>query len=94
MYLSLLKWVGPPVLVLLILAGVYFKGRSVERRSHVQEQLQLILKRKQAEQKVIDHGVKIKRKVDESRQAKPIKDDRDSCLLSTDPLEGACESLL
>ncbi len=95
-WLSLVKYILPPILIIGLAIGIYYKGRSVERKTHVQEQLRVTIERLKADQDVVAVGEKIKRKVEVVKKAPPskAKDDAYSCLFSNAPLEGKCDSFL
>lgn len=95
-WLSLAKYILPPILIIGVLVGIYYKGRSVERKVHVQEQLQTKIERLEAHQEVVEQAQKIKRQVEviKARPSSPQKDEAYSCLFSNDPLGGKCDKYL
>lgn len=95
-WLSLAKYILPPILLLGILFGVYYSGKFAERKQHVQKQLELKVERLEEEQKITDYGQKLKQKVAPIKKfpPSPAKDEVYSCLLSNDPLSNECDKLL
>jgi len=96
---TLLKYLGPPIILGLIILGVYYKGKSVERKNQAHDQMRLVIDRLKLDDQVVDQGQKVKRKVESFRAAQPptpspAKDEAYSCLLSQDPLSGKCDQLL
>lgn len=76
--------------VLLLIWFIYHKGvKDCEQRVNniTNKEIQ---KRFESDQKEQDRLVKVGRKIDADRHARPIDDQRDSCLLSNDPTTKRC----
>lgn len=94
MWLSLVKWLAPVVVVFGLLYYAYTKGvQNTDQKWKLREATEEIRRANEAT-KVVNDGRQFKDKVRKSRTTRPIDDRRDSCLLTSQTPKDECSKYL